>query len=625
MSQLQLLRERSYWPLFWTQFFGVFSQCAFLTALLFAAIPSAQFLGLSGLRLGALGALVYSMSATLSALALPSLVKSIPPVSLFRRAKLLQTVMLLLAAFGAWTGQPWLWMIALISLGVQVSVLSSAKFAVLPALIGKDELLSANALLAAGSFVATLCGISFGTIGLWGASGIEVVALGAAVGATLAALFGLAIQPGEVSSTSTKDVISEMAPGLAGWWHNRPLYLTSLGVGWFWFFVTTVALTIARYADVSVSGDPRVAVVCAAVFCLGVAAGAFVCERLSLARLELGVVPLGSVGMTLFLIDLSLANDPWPWLAGGFGDLLAQLLSDSLLRIALDLGFLGLFTGIFLVPLRTLLQERSPRGQRMDVMAGTQAMCAGLASLSLFLFGVLPTYSWAQFPLWSLLLLNALVTVYIYRLIPEFLLRFVLWCVSRVMYRVRIHGEEFLPSKGACVLVCNHVSFVDWMLVAAACPRPVRFVMYHRYLHLPLLGFLLRDAHVIPIAPAHEDAGLLDAAFDRIAQELAAGEIVCIFPEGKLTTDGKLNRFRTGIERVVERTPVPVVPMALDGMWGSYFSKKDGEHFQRPFRRLWSKVQLIVGPPMAPADVTAAKLERMVAGLGGFQPPSERK
>jgi 1-acyl-sn-glycerol-3-phosphate acyltransferase len=227
-------------------------------------------------------------------------------------------------------------------------------------------------------------------------------------------------------------------------------------------------------------------------------------------------------------------------------------------------------------------------------------------------------------PFLVLLVLNACVSFYIYRLLPEFLLRFVLWCVSRVMYRVRVHGAEFLPARGACVLVCNHVSFVDWMLIAAACPRPVRFVMYHRYLRLPFVGFLMRDAHVVPIAPAHEDAGLLDAAFDQIALALEAGEVVCIFPEGKLTKDGNMNRFRTGIERVIARTPVPVIPMALDGMWGSYFSKKGGEDFRRPFRRIWSKVQLIVGPPIAANDVSAVKLERLVAGLGGFDSSSNR-
>jgi 1-acyl-sn-glycerol-3-phosphate acyltransferase len=193
--------------------------------------------------------------------------------------------------------------------------------------------------------------------------------------------------------------------------------------------------------------------------------------------------------------------------------------------------------------------------------------------------------------------------------------------LANVLYRLRVEGREHLPDEGPALLVCNHVSFVDWLIVASACARPVRFVMHHGFATLPLLGFVFRDAKVIPIASARESGDVLATAFDRIAAELEEGNLVCIFPEGGLTSDGELAPFRPGVERIVARTPVPVIPMALVGLWGSFFSRKDGAALRRPFRRVWSRVRLVIGPPVPPAAVTAGDLARRVAALGGFTPP----
>ena len=168
------------------------------------------------------------------------------------------------------------------------------------------------------------------------------------------------------------------------------------------------------------------------------------------------------------------------------------------------------------------------------------------------------------------------VAVYIYTVIPEFLLRFAAWCVSNILYRLRMEHPENIPTEGAAVLAANHVTYVDWLLMASASTRPVRFVMDHQLSRNPLIRFLARDAKVIPIASGRDDPECPQQAYDRIAEELEAGEVVCIFPEGGLTRDGRLSPFRPGIERIVERTPVPVVPVALVGLWGSFFSRNVG-------------------------------------------------
>jgi len=221
-----------------------------------------------------------------------------------------------------------------------------------------------------------------------------------------------------------------------------------------------------------------------------------------------------------------------------------------------------------------------------------------------------------------LALLNVAVAIYIYTVIPEFLLRFVAWCLANILYRVRVDHPERIPTEGAAVLTANHISFIDSLLMASASPRPVRFIMDAEYARLSILRFLFRDAKVIPIAPAGEDPELLEGAYDRIAEELAEGELVCIFPEGGISSDGKLAPFRKGVERIVRRTPVPVVPVALVGLWGSFFSRKGGRAMSRPFRRFWSRVEIRVGEAIPPERMTAQAVAERTAGLGGWEPPS---
>jgi 1-acyl-sn-glycerol-3-phosphate acyltransferase len=220
-----------------------------------------------------------------------------------------------------------------------------------------------------------------------------------------------------------------------------------------------------------------------------------------------------------------------------------------------------------------------------------------------------------------LAMLNIAVAIYIYTVIPEFLLRFVAWCLANIMYRVRVEHPERIPVQGAAVMTANHASFIDWLLIASASPRPVRFVMDAEYSRLPLIRFLFRNAKVIPIAPASADPEFLERAYERIAEELAVGELVCVFPEGGISSDGELAPFRRGIEHIVERTRVPVVPVALVGLWGSYFSRKGGRAMTRPFRRFWSRVEIKVGEEIAPEAVTAQVVAERVAELGGWEVP----
>src|SRR6185295_1165456 len=214
-----------------------------------------------------------------------------------------------------------------------------------------------------------------------------------------------------------------------------------------------------------------------------------------------------------------------------------------------------------------------------------------------------------------LALMNAAVAVYIYTLVPEFLMRFLVWILIHSVYRLRKTGLDRIPDEGAAVVVCNHVSYVDALVISAACRRPIRWVMDHHIFRVPVLSFVFRTARAIPIAPAKEDAQLLERAYERIAEELAAGELVGIFPEGRLTSDGEMSEFRGGVMRVLEQTPVPVVPMALSGLWQSLFARS-GDKLKHA-TRLFPRIRLAVGEPLPAQEVSPQRLHAAVLSMRG--------
>ena len=213
-------------------------------------------------------------------------------------------------------------------------------------------------------------------------------------------------------------------------------------------------------------------------------------------------------------------------------------------------------------------------------------------------------------------ILNALVAIYIFTLVPEFLMRFIVWIWVHTFYRLKKINLDSIPGEGPAILICNHVSFVDALVIFAACPRPVRFVMDHGIFKIPLLSFIFRTARAIPIASRKEDPAITERAFEEVDQALAQGDIVCIFPEGKITATGDINPFRPGITRILERRPVPVIPLAVRGLWGSFFSRKSGTAMRIP-RGILSRIELAAGPAVVPRDATPEKLQAIVTALRG--------
>jgi 1-acyl-sn-glycerol-3-phosphate acyltransferase len=288
-------------------------------------------------------------------------------------------------------------------------------------------------------------------------------------------------------------------------------------------------------------------------------------------------------------------------------------------RLLADLAGIGLFGGFYIVPLYALIQSRTEQNHVSRVVAGNNILNAAFMVVA---SGLLAWFFAQKLAVPTIFLivagLNAAVAVYIYGLLPEFLLRFVAWILSRTLYRLTVTGHERVPETGALVVVCNHVSFVDFLVLAGSVRRPIRFVMDHRIAATPVVSLLFKQGKTIPIAPEREDKATMERAFERIAEELREGEVVCIFPEGKLTKDGAMNPFKAGIERILRETPVPVVPMALHGLWGSMFSRAQRSRHQRPVklpRAFRPQLSLVIGEPVPPEQASAAALEERVRTL----------
>ena len=288
-----------------------------------------------------------------------------------------------------------------------------------------------------------------------------------------------------------------------------------------------------------------------------------------------------------------------------------------------DLVLLSLFAGLYSVPMYALIQLRSPPTHRARIIAANNILNALFMIGSSLIAGALLH---AGFTIPEIFLFtgiaNAVVASYIFMLMPEYLLRFLAFVVARLIYRYKLSGEHHIPTQGAAILVCNHVSFVDAILLMAASPRPIYFIMEARIFNVPALGWLFRLAKAIPIAPRTQDPQAYAAAFDAAALVLKDGGLLCIFPEGGITPDGTLQDFKGGIMKILERTgqaglDVPVVPMALTHLWGSFFSRvEQGGAMVRPFRRgMFNQVGLNVGEPLASADVQLAVLRARVQAL----------
>ena len=628
-NQFALLRQRRFAPFFWTQFSGAANDNLFKFA--FTVMVTYQLSvswlppALAGLAIGALFILPFLLFSATSG----QLTDKFEKTRVIRFVKNLEIVIMLIAAAGFMATDVDLQAVILLGctflMGLHSTLFGPVKFAYLPQALTERELTGGNGMVEMGTFVAILLGQVVGGL---------IVAIPGVGPASVAfaciamALVGRAVAQFIPLAPATDPALKINWNPVTETWRNLKLANTNivvfrsmLGISWMWFFGAVFLSQFPSFAKEVLHGNEQVASLLLVVFSIGIATGSLLCEVLSKRHVEIGLVPLGAIGMSVFAIDLYFASRGLP--ASPMLGLQAFVAQPAHWRVMADLALLSLFAGLYSVPMYALIQLRSLPTHRARIIAANNILNALFMIVSAVLAGALlkANFTIVQIFLFTGLA-NAVVAFYIFMLVPEYLLRFIAFMLSRCVYRFKVTGDHNLPTQGAAILTCNHVSFVDPVLLMAASPRPIYFVMDHRIFKMPVLGWFFRLVKAIPIAPRAEDPVMYEAAFEAAAKVLRDGDLLAIFPEGGISKDGELQPFKGGIMKILDNAKrdgldVPVIPMALTNLWGSYFSRiENGNAMVRPFRRgFLSAVGLAVGSAMAATQTTPELLYNRISCL----------
>ena len=631
-NQFALLRQRRFAPFFWTQFSGAANdnlfKFAFTVMVTYQLSVSWLQPAMAGIVIGALFILPFLLfSATAG-----QLTDKFEKTTMIRIVKNLEIVIMAIAAWGFTVANVPVLLACVFLMGLHSTFFGPVKFAYLPQVLNDRELTGGNGMVEMGTFVAILLGNVVG--GLL----VAVPQVGhawVAIACIALAVLGRAVAQFIPRAPATDPGLQINWNPVTETWRNLRLahgnivvFRSLLGISWMWFFGAVFLSNFPAFAKEVLHGNEQVASLLLVVFSIGIGTGSLLCEKLSHRQVEIGLVPLGALGMTVFAVDLYFASRGLVPPAAGIYTLGGFLAQPAHWRVMGDLLLLSLFAGLYSVPMYALIQLRSAPTHRARIIAANNIMNAlFMIASAIMAAGLLQ----AGFSIPQIFLLtglaNAVVAAYIFLLVPEYLLRFIAWVLTRIVYRFKVTGDHHIPSEGAAILVANHVSFVDAVLLMAASPRPIRFIMDSRIFQVPVLGWLFRLAKCIPVAPQKDDPVTYQRAFDEAAKVLREGDLLGIFPEGGITRDGQLQPFKGGVMKIMEQAKadgvdVPVVPMALTNLWGSYFSRiEKGGAMARPFRRgLFNRVGLNVGEAVPAVQVTPDILHQRVAALLRSQP-----
>ncbi len=620
LGQFELLATKRLAPLFTTQFFGALNDNLFRSAMgviiVYGGLIASEDTNFFVNAAAALFMLPFFLfSATAGRLA-----DKYEKAKLVRMIKVAEIIVAALAGLALFTQSVPMMLTVLFLLGTQSAFFGPLKYSILPQHLHESELVGGNAMVAMGTFIAILLGTLIGTAVGGGrfdsAYGVlfAMILAAAFVGYVASRRIPAAEPTGTVTGTMlnpVKDTLEIIRLAAA----RKPIFLSILGVSWFWLLGGLYIAQIPNLTKVHLYGDQTVVTLLLGFFTLSIAAGSLLCEWLSGRKIEIGLVPFGALGLSIAGIDVYFAiNALEPVATRGAMDFLA---ADGTPRLLVDIFLLGVFAAFYEVPLYASIQARTPEATRARVIAATNIINAFFmvtgslcAILWLSVLGLsIPSL------LLSLAIGTLLVAGFIFGQVPEFAMRFLIWTLTHTMYRVTHESLDRIPEKGAALLVCNHVSYVDALIIGGSVPRPVRFIMLGRIFDIPVLNFVFRTGRAIPIESPRVNNDVYERALEEIREGLESGDLLCIFPEGKLTTDGRVDTFKRGVEGILATTPVPTVPLALQGLWGSFFSHKGGTF--KNTGRIWSRVKIVAGEALDPEGLSAETLRAHVARLRG--------
>ncbi|WP_418114068.1 MFS transporter [Vibrio scophthalmi] len=617
-SQTSLLTQRRFLPYFITQFFGAFNDNIFKNVLLlFVAFAGVGVLPVSSHLFINLAAGLFILPFFLFSASAGVLADKYEKSGFIRKVKLAEIGIMLLGAIGFITESYLVLLVLLFLMGTQSAFFGPVKYALLPQQLKTKELVPGNALVETGTFLAILLGtIGAGVIA--SADNANYLAAGCVVLFALLGYFASrSIPEAEASAPNIKfrwQPIKHTKKTIAIAKSDRVIFQSIMAISWFWFLGAAYLTQFPNFTKIYLNGSESAVSFLLALFSVGIAFGSLACDKLSNHRIEIGIVPLGSLGITIFgWLMASSVPDSLPT----FDNFSAFITYQPLWPVFAYLLLLGTSGGIFIVPLYAMMQKRAKVTERAQVVAAlniyNSLFMVGSAILGIVCLSIIEL----SIPQFFLLLaaLNLLVAFYLFAQVPIFVVRFLVWIITHTMYRVTHKNLHNLPEQGGALIVCNHVSYMDALLLSGAYPRLIRFVMQEEYANLPPIRRFLKRAGVIPISSTNR--GSIRRAFNQVEQDLNNGHIVCIFPEGHLTSSGEIEEFMRGMDIILRRSPVPVIPMALKGLWGSYFSRYKGHACKGRPTRFWSKVEIEAGEPVMPDQATTQTMHQKVSQLRG--------
>ncbi len=625
MALKKLMTDRRFWPVFWTQFWGAFNDNFFKSALIILATYSG--LSVAGFEADRMAPLITGLMIVpfliFSGIA-GEMADKWDKAKMMFVVKAAEVVIIALACVGLYLQNAPVLLVAAFLAGTHAAFFTPAKYSILPQILQPHELVAGNAWVETGTCLAVLLGSLVGGMMITHVQGSFWVGFSMMTVAALGLFTASRIVPAPPETPElrvTRNPVLSVTNMMKVALEDRGVFRAILGICWFWAFGTVMTSVVPYYTKTVLNGDAIVVVAIFGVMSIGVVVGSLFSEKLSRGGLDLGLIPFGAMGLSAFSYLLF-------WLGG------SPKAADSTHLLSLGeftfrqdgmaifglFFFLSIFSGIFVVPLYAFTQKKADPAKRSRIIAANSFLN------SVFMVGasggviLLRAFDVSMPGIFLFLALaNVAVAAYVYLLIPEFFLRFMAWIVGKVFYRVRVRGLEKIPRQGPVVVVSNHQSYIDWLIIGGIIPRPARFVMHKKFYENPLVKWLCEDVKAIPIASGAEDKRLLVEAFDRISQELRRGQLVFIFPEGDIPRDGKMMQFRKGIERILERDPVPVIPLRLEGLWGSFFSRYSGKAFRhfpkRRLRHFRSHLRLTFGDPLDPKTVTADGLRELIESM----------
>lgn len=554
--------------------------------------------------------------------------------TLIKYIKLAEIIIMAIASLGLYLNNYSMLLVVLFFMGTQSAFFGPIKYGIIPSLVPGEKLVLANAFVSAGTFIAILIGTITGGAFVELDSYVTALSLGLLILAGIGFLFSLKVSDVAIPENTEGNLKVDYTFLKPTWqilrltMKDHGIFRTVLGISWYWFLGAAVLSLLPLYVKNSLHGGTQVATFFLAIFTVGMGFGAYLTEKVSEKKVEIGLVPISALGMTFFLMLIAVTgelrgNNQAPAELYSLGEFFAQRYS---LLSCLSLFGMATFGGGYIVPQMSYLQSIAKPSELSQTIAGNNiwnALFMVVAAVAVMLMTKTIGISRSFIVLG---LINFLHSFPLYFNYSEKTLRLWMRFFSKLFYKVEVIGGEDFPEDGPVIIVCNHVSFVDWMILMGVIKRPIHFVIDWNYYYLPTGPFWFRQAGLVPIATRKESESVLKRAFDLIHEDLDKGSVMGLFPEGWITRNGKMRRFQPGVSKILKSKPVPVVYVALDGLWGSIFSFSGGRVLLKFPKRFRSKITVHVSSPMTAGNYNAKDAEKWISSrVSHYDDPKEKE